>query len=500
MVQTSVLICFFIKLANAWNTSKIASAFKKAGGFLAESAKGCLLGRLFSAKNADDYNSSSVFYSALSTIWRFIYGVFAKIYETARSGVFFRVLRYLLKDSALCKTETVLACGIFLIFVCPHTKWNNMYALLLALLALVFYLTGALRKRGFRTDIRGIWLPLILFIGAAALSVTVSPFVSDSVRVFMFFLTSFLLCTELYGTLTDKKRFDFIMAGAYLSLVVTGIVALVQKKMGIAVDSSLTDVTLNADMPGRAFSTMGNPNNYAEFLVIFLPICFAFAISRKTKLQKTVFTALLLIPFLALVFTYSRSGWLGFAVTLFVFAALYNKKLIPVIIVLGILAVPFMPRTVLNRIMTIGNMNDTSSAYRIFIWQGALSMLKTFWYSGVGLGPAAFHDIYPLYSDLRAVSAPHTHMLFFEVFAEMGIIGLLTFVYFVLALLVRSCKKALGASGDMRFYSIAAASSMAGIMTIGFAEYVWFYPRVMFAFFIAIGIAMAAIRRKDDIA
>lgn len=500
MVQSSILVCFFIKLANTWQSSKIALAFKKTGVFLARTAKGCLLGRVFSAKNADDYASSSVFYSVLSAVWRFIYGIFTKIYEAARSGIVFKTVRCLAKNSALCKTETALAFGIFLIFVCPHTKWNNMYALLIALLALDFYIIGALRKRGFRTDIRGIWLPLILFIAATVLSVAVSPFMSDSVRVFMFFVTSFLLCVEIYGTLTDKKRFDIILSGAYFALIVTGIVAIIQKKMGIAVDPSLTDVALNSDMPGRAFSTMGNPNNYAEFLVIFLPFCFAFALSRKSALQKTVFTALLLIPFTALILTYSRSGWLGFAVTLLVFAALYNKKLIPVIIVLGIVSIPFIPRTVLNRIMTIGNMDDTSSAYRIFIWQGALSMLKKFWYSGVGLGPAAFRDVYPLFADLRAVSAPHTHMLFLEVFAEMGITGLLAFTYFIIALVVRSCKKALNVRGDMRFYSIAAASSMTGIMTIGFAEYVWFYPRVMIAFFIAIGIAMAAIRRKDDLA
>ena len=49
----------------------------------------------------------------------------------------------------------------------------------------------------------------------------------------------------------------------------------------------------------------------------------------------------------------------------------------------------------------------------------------------------------------------------------------------------------------MRIYSVAAASSMLGILIIGFAEYVWFYPRNLFIFFIAIGVAMAAARKKD---
>lgn len=500
MVKSSVLISFFIKLAVFWQNSKTAAVLRKTGAFFSAVLRGCALGRLFAAKNADDFASTSVFYSALSVVWRRIYGFFGWIYDASKSGILYKTARRLFKDSLLFKTETLLAVGILLIFVCPHEMWNNAYGLLLSLAVLDFYLIGSLRKRGFRTNIEGLWLPFILFVGATALSVAVSSQHRDSVRVFMFFITSFLLCIEIYGTLTDKKRFDIVMAGAYLGILITGIVALIQKKIGIEVDPLLTDISMNENMPGRAFSTFGNPNNYAELLVIFLPFCFAFALSRKNNLQKSVLTALLLIPFLALIFTYSRSGWLGFAATVFVFAALYNKKLIPAIIVLGIIAIPFLPSTVLNRIMTIGNMEDSSNASRIFIWQGGLRILKALWYQGVGLGPEAFHDVYPHVASDLVLFAPHTHMLFFEVFVEMGIIGIISFAYLIIALVVRSCKKAMKTHGDMRFYSIAAASSMTGILTIGFAEYVWFYPRVMVAFFMAIGIAMAAIRRKDDIA
>ena len=89
-------------------------------------------------------------------------------------------------------------------------------------------------------------------------------------------------------------------------------------------------------------------------------------------------------------------------------------------------------------------------------------------------------------------------MLFLEVFAEMGFIGFMTFIYLICALVVRSAKNVLKEkNGDMRIYSVAAASSMLGILIIGFAEYVWFYPRNLFIFFIAIGVAMAAARKKD---
>ena len=155
--------------------------------------------------------------------------------------------------------------------------------------------------------------------------------------------------------------------------------------------------------------------------------------------------------------------------------------------------IPLLPSSIMDRIMTIGNLEDTSSSYRIDIWTGAIKMIKTFWYSGVGLGPGAFAEIYPSFAVKISAEAPHTHMLFMEVWAEMGIIGFLSFTVFIICLVARGCTAAKKCeNGKMKLYSISAASAMMGILTIGFAEYVWFYPRVMFAFFVAIGMAMAA--------
>ena len=37
---------------------------------------------------------------------------------------------------------------------------------------------------------------------------------------------------------------------------------------------------------------------------------------------------------------------------------------------------PFIPQSIYNRILTIGNVKDSSSSYRITIWTGVLKMLK----------------------------------------------------------------------------------------------------------------------------
>jgi len=77
---------------------------------------------------------------------------------------------------------------------------------------------------------------------------------------------------------------------------------------------------------------------------------------------------------------------------------------------------------------------------------------------------------------------------------EMGVlggIGFLTFAY-------SSLKKGLGAYNrtdkELRCTIIAAIASICGISFVCAAEYVWFYPRVMFIFFVVFGLLLSAVR------
>ena len=66
----------------------------------------------------------------------------------------------------------------------------------------------------------------------------------------------------------------------------------------------------------------------------------------------------------------------------------------PIIIVF----LPFIiPETMVERMMSVGNLGDSSTSYRVFIWLGTLEMLKNFWLGGIGMGEGAFRTVYPLY-------------------------------------------------------------------------------------------------------
>lgn len=475
-----------------------SSCIRAVGVAFGESLPGRFLRR---EEGVERYASSSLFYRALSAVWNGILHVFEKIYgwlsRKNEGSVNRRFFESVLQNSYVLHLETLLFLSVLFIFIVPHDLWNNLYAtLLVAGLGGIYFLCLLGRKKHIGRNASGIWFPFLFFVFATFLSVIGSPSMGDSIRTLAFFVTAFGMCLLLYGTLTSYEKLEHLLKYMVLLVGATAAYAVVQRIMGVEADASLTDLDLNKGMPGRVFSTLGNPNNYAEFLMLMIPFAFAFFLSQEKTGWKAVSLGAVLLGMVALLLTYSRSGWLAFMVALIVFTALYNWRLLPVLCLIGLLCIPLLPESILNRILTIGNLADSSSSYRIDIWTGSLRMLRDgYWLGGTGLGAEAFTSVYPSYAVGASRIAPHTHMQFMEILAEMGLIGLISILWFSISLVRRTAVKARKANPRLRAVLCAASSAMAGISAIGFAEYTWFYPRVMLAFFVAAGISMACVRQ-----
>lgn len=505
MFENSLIVSGIVSIAN-W----LYRAFYQSAIVCWTSKGVSALGRLW--KNSGVYSffakdsrlepkiQSSALYSFVDWIVQGVLGWFTKIYRKLRSynenSVNGTLYERFVRGSFVCSLNGLLAIFIFCVAMIPHTMWNNMYMLLGAVGISGLYFLVLLSQGKLGKSVKGIWLPLLIFMMAAVSGVLVSHAKGDSVRVFMFFLASFLICLNIYGSVDSYEKMKQFMTLVFVGILLTSVYAFYQRVTGVEISASLTDLTLNKDMPGRVFSTMGNPNNYAEFLVLLLPFCFAYALNAKTLGKKTLLLAFCMLPVGALLMTYSRSGWISFAIALVVFAWFYNKKLIPIMILVGMLCVPLLPSSIINRILTIGNMKDSSSSYRLLIWEGVLRMLGNgYALQGIGLGPSSFSIVYPPFAEARAAVAPHSHMLYLEILVEMGVIGLVSFVWFVCALVRRSGAAVHRAvQPEVKNMLIAGVSALSGIAFISMVEYVWFYPRVMFTFFVAAGLTMAMIR------
>ena len=299
-----------------------------------------------------------------------------------------------------------------------------------------------------------------------------------------------------------------VLVGAAALVALYGIYQYLQ---GIPIDVTQTDQTTGGASlaMGRADSTLGNPNVLAAWLLLAIPFSAALAFFAKNWLRKAFTASLTSIMIGCLLLTQSRSGWVGLFAAGAVFVFLIDWRLVPLFAAAGLLSIPFWPRFILDRLLIAGA--DTSSVYRFTIYAGAFRMALDNWVTGVGIGLEYFKRYINNYVYFAYQTAPvHSHNLVLQIWLESGIIAVLSF-FWALARLIKKggafifaqkrglnpkrpmhYLKPAGTAYETRMILTACISAIAGFVTMGCFEYVWFFPRCMNHFFMILGIFYCA--------
>jgi len=326
--------------------------------------------------------------------------------------------------------------------------------------------------------------------------------------IYVVFISMFFIARQ---AIKSKKELNI---ACWILVSVGALVALYgvyQNFFGSNLGHAWLDQTMFTDITVRVYSTLGNPNVLGEYLLLTIPVGVGM-IWYKIKFWKTyeittwkkVVPLILLIGFvgiqlLCMIYTQSRGCWIAIAFTAFIFILFVDKRWILLFIV-AIAAAPFLlPQSILDRLSSVGNMGDSSTAYRVSIWMGTLNMLQDFWLTGVGLGAAAFAKVYPFYS-YSMITAPHAHNLFLETISEMGIVGLVillgiifSFVFMVLRKYVKISKKTANV-----ILAVAFVAGFLGFILQGMFDYVWYNYRVFLMFWIFMGIGSKILEITKD--
>lgn len=314
---------------------------------------------------------------------------------------------------------------------------------------------------------------------------------ADSVKVFAMWVGLFFCVFFIKRSIRSRRQLAGTLGALAAGAAISGLVGIAQYLSG-TVDTTWTDTALFEDIALRVYSTFENPNVYGEYLLLMMPLVMALLLYVKKGWQKLLLGALEVLLLVNMALTYSRGCYVGLALTAVVFLWNCSKKWLGAICVLGVpLAVLLMPESVVMRILSIGNMSDTSTSYRIQIYIGTLMMLAVYWLGGVGLGEGAFNAVYPAFA-LTAIAAPHPHSLFFELVVAFGIVGLLYFLL-VLAVYRRNLKKEQqGLSRRSRLLLVGFAAVMWGFVLQSIFDYTWYNYRVFQLFWIVVALGIAA--------
>lgn len=401
----------------------------------------------------------------------------------------------------LCAAENapavLLGLFVLVLLVAPHQLWNNVYGLLGALAVTALFILGAALRPARRLDAAALG-PYMLFYGMCICGGLVfSQAVGLSVRFFLFHLCAFLTVLMAVSSVTRYRQLRLYVAVAAAGMAFAALYGCYQGVVGVEVVAVEWDPVLNSSMTGRVYSFFDNANNFAQLLVMFIPLIAVLLTQAKGWRARVGCAAALALCLAALGLTYSRSGFIGLAVAALVFVALTNWKLIPVLLILGLAALPLLPASIYARILTIGDMTDTSTVYRLAIYERAFALLRDYWRQGVGLGTDVLRQVFRSgYAPMNDGMYPlHAHNNYVQLWCELGITGLLAF----LALLFSGLKNGVKAlrrteNKALRHMCAAAVSAFCGILVISLAEYTWYYPRNLFLYWFLFGIILACVK------
>lgn len=356
-------------------------------------------------------------------------------------------------------------------------------------LAWLLFLARGIARRDLQLRVPPLVLPFVLFILAAAVSITVASSLTDSVSElskWMEMLAAYWLVAQFF----DVTRARRLLAVMFLAGLSQALLGAYQFYFRAGPEGFLLFGGANL----RAFGTFEQPNPYAGYLGLIIPLAFGTALgmlvlwvrSKRTSAYKegnaraplrvsdwllfalaSVSGAAMLA---ALFFSYSRGAWIGVAAALGVTvvltlvrskraAALGLLALLVVLLFIGLGEIKILPDVIAQRFATVSDYltfedvrgvraNDDNFALveRRAHWQAALGMFEDAPWLGVGFGNYA--SAYPKYA-LPKWDDPlgHAHNYYLNVLAETGIIGLGAFVILWVAIFWQTWRSVLRARG-----------------------------------------------------
>jgi putative inorganic carbon (HCO3(-)) transporter len=345
-------------------------------------------------------------------------------------------------------------------------------------LALTFgaWLARGAARRDLRLRHAPVLIPLLLFVGAALLSLW------DAVELPVYGLPELLKWLQVVAVFwlvvdhVEGRRLPWLVGGLLFIAALEAVLGLWQ--FGLR-GSGPDHFAILDERFFRAYGTFEQPNPYAGYLGLILPLGVGMLLvwvadrwharrpGRQDHLRAAqaqgaggpgsaglrlpVVAALLLVTGLlgaALIASWSRGAWLGAgAAVVAMLAALPRRAWLGVALVallvggtLGLNAVNMLPAPVSARLTDFTQyaqfedvrgvgINDANYAVleRLAHWQAALEMWRANFWTGVGFG-----DYEPAYPDYALINWPialgHAHNYYLNLAAETGLIGLLAYL------------------------------------------------------------------------
>ena len=434
-----------------------------------------------------------------------------------------------------------------LFFLIPIVLWpfsyelfefNKIIAIYIFTVLITFFWVSKSIIKGkliFRRTILDI--PLVIFLVVQLLSTLVSIDIRTSIfgyysrfnGGFLSLLSFSLLYWAFVSNIDSKKAINSIKALIFSALIVC--IYGILEHFGIDKNLWVQDVS------ERVFSSLGQPNWLAAWIVAIMPLTYVFILKIKTN--RIFFGIVSTILFLTFLYTKSRSGFLGFAISSLIFwSGTYllriktktqkseNKKFLKIFIVTNTLFLvinlfvktPWTPdfskifnknksdqQTQTQTIQTgtvLESGGTESGTIRKLVWKGAFDIWKAYPVLGSGVETFAFsfyqyrpkeHNLVSEW-DFLYNKAHNEYLNFLSTTGTLGFISYISLIIFVLFVFFKNIKD----DENNDFFHIALLSGFISILITNFFGFSVAAVNLQFFLFPAISIAIKENEEDDN--
>ncbi len=232
-----------------------------------------------------------------------------------------------------------------------------------------------------------------------------------------------------YLTNQNPKIKQQLTNAVYIFLAIAGIYAVIQY---FSLWNLPAEYWGNALEPKRAVSFFGHPNFYALFaaplLAFLLPDLFE---KLKQSLTKNLSWIILWgLGLIGLVLSLSRAGWLGLGLVGLLYTLIAGtkpvKRLMGLAAIIAVAIIVIMPNLRYRFITPF--YGEKSANSRVELWHDGITGISESPILGLGLNGFS-QEWKNINSDVAQNSANFPHNIFLDMWVDLGILGLITFVF-----------------------------------------------------------------------
>ena len=329
-------------------------------------------------------------------------------------------------------------------------------------------------------------LPAAVFLALAAFSIVASNNRSVSANTWLRYAEFVVLAIAVSVVAADSSRRRYVYWSIVAVSSVTAIIAFVQLLFPTA---QTEQFAISGVASVRVFSTFGNPDFYAEFLVVAVAVALLLCVLETGVGRALAVTATIVLG-MALALTFTRGSWIALAVAIVIAAGIIEARFWwavagGVAVLLGLIP---------GVAARLDSITGTSNQPRWDLWKAAWQIIVAHPVFGVGIGRylATIRGMYRHSLAVRALIAkPQTaHESYLLLAAETGILGGLAFVWLITEPVRAGIALAARASGDRRRLAETAflTAAIVAFATNALTSNTFQHPQAAFFFWIVVGL------------